>query len=70
MRDEFGKMPTKDAILNEMKKYPTLNAGITDGAYILTGTTEGGGMWVYEVDSEKPGRNHRRRRPGHAGERG
>ena len=55
MRDEFGKMPTKDAILNEMKKYPNLYAGINDGAYIVTGTTEGGGLWVYEVDSENIG---------------
>jgi len=55
MRDEFGKMPTKEAIVNELKKTPTLYAGVNDGAYILTGTTEGGGMWAYEVDSENLG---------------
>ena len=30
--------------------------GIEEGAYILTGTTEGGGLWAYEVDADsKPG---------------
>lgn len=52
MRDEFGKMPTKEAILMELKKTPKLLAGVEEGAYILTGTMEGGGLWLYEVDSE------------------
>src|SRR5262245_16463284 len=55
MRDPLGKMPTKDEILAELKKYPKLYTGVTEGAYILTGTTDGGGLWAYEVDAETKG---------------
>jgi hypothetical protein len=55
MRDPIGKMPTKEEILAELKKYPKLYTGVTEGAYILTGTTNGGGLWAYEVDAETKG---------------
>lgn len=54
MRDPFGKMPTKDQILAEVKRtMPKVHEAITEGAYVLTGTTEGGGLWAYEVDADK-----------------
>ena len=53
MRDPTGRMPTKDQIVAELKQYPKLLEGVTEGAYVLTGTTEGGGLWAYEVDADK-----------------
>jgi hypothetical protein len=54
LRDPFGKMPTKEQILAEVKKsLPSVFIGIEEGAYILTGTMDGGGLWAYEVDGDK-----------------
>jgi hypothetical protein len=58
LRDDFGKMPTKDRILAALKspEYSKILTGINEGAYILTGTTEGGGLWAYEVEADvRPG---------------
>jgi hypothetical protein len=53
MRDDVGRMPTKDAILRQLKdQSPALFAACTtEGSIILTGTTEGGGLWAFEVDA-------------------
>jgi len=55
LRDPVGKMPTKEQILASLKTTaPTIYKAITeDGSYILTGTTEGSGLWAYEVDADK-----------------
>jgi hypothetical protein len=54
MRDPYGKMPTKDQIVANLKKSaPTILKAIEDGSYILTGTTDGSGLWAYEVDADK-----------------
>jgi len=56
MRDPIGRMPTKEQILAELKQAPKLLTAIQEGSFILTGTTEGGGLWAYEVDADtKPG---------------
>ncbi len=53
MRDPIGKMPTDAQIRMELKKSaPNILKGIEEGAYILTGTTDGGGLWAYEVDAD------------------
>lgn len=52
MRDEFGKMPTKERIEAELQRYPALMTAVKEGAIVLTGTTEGGGLWAYEVDAD------------------
>ena len=49
---EFGRMPTKDQILAAVKTNLKLSAAINEGAFILTGTTEAGGLWAYEVDAD------------------
>jgi hypothetical protein len=54
MRDPLGKMPNKEQILVELKKSaPHILKGIDEGAYILTGTMDGSGLWAYEVDADK-----------------
>lgn len=54
LRDPFGKMPTKAEILADLKRNaPSLLKGIEEGAYILTGTMDPGGLWAYEVDADK-----------------
>jgi hypothetical protein len=54
IRDPSGRMPTKEQILAELKKSaPTILKGIEEGSYILTGTTDGSGLWAYEVDADK-----------------
>jgi hypothetical protein len=56
MMNDAGRMPTKDQIVAELKQYPKLLEAINEGAFILTGTTEAGGLWAYEVDADtKPG---------------
>jgi predicted small lipoprotein YifL len=57
LRDPFGKMPTKEQIVAALKgsQYANILTGINEGAYILTGTTDGGGLWAYEVDADKLG---------------
>jgi hypothetical protein len=56
MQTELGRMPTKDQILAELKAYPKLLTAMTEGSFILTGTTDSGGLWAYEVDADvKPG---------------
>jgi hypothetical protein len=53
MRDEFGKMPTKERILAELQRSaPKILEGIQKGAYVLTGTTEVGGLWAYEAGAD------------------
>jgi hypothetical protein len=54
LRDPFGKMPTKEQIVASVKQTaPTIHKAIEEGSYILTGTTQGGGLWAYEVDADK-----------------
>jgi hypothetical protein len=53
MQIESGRMPTVPQILDELKRTPQLLAGITEGAYILTGTTEPGGLYAFEVDADR-----------------
>jgi hypothetical protein len=57
MRDPFGKMPTREQILQELRQgYPQLYQAIQEGSYILTGTTDGSGVWAYEVEADiRPG---------------
>jgi hypothetical protein len=51
--NDLGRMPTKEQIVAELKQYPKLLAAVNDGAFILTGTTEAGGLWAYEADADK-----------------
>jgi hypothetical protein len=53
MQNDLGRMPTQEQIMVELKQYPQLLQAIEDGAYILTGTNEAGGLWAYEVDADK-----------------
>jgi hypothetical protein len=55
MRNDMGgRMPTKDQIITGIKKdAPGIAKAIEEGAYILTGTMDGGGLWAYEVDADK-----------------
>lgn len=53
MQTENGRMPTKEQIVAELKQYPKLLAAVNEGSFILTGTTEAGGLWAYEVDADK-----------------
>ncbi len=57
MRDPFGRMPTREQILQELQRsYPQLYQAVAEGAYILTGTTDGGGLWAFEVEADvRPG---------------
>ena len=53
---ELGRMPTKDQILAAVKTDKKLSTAINDGSFILTGTSEAGGLWAYEIDADvKPG---------------
>lgn len=53
MQTDTGRMPTKEQIVAELKQYPQVLAAINEGAFVLTGTTEAGGLWAYEVDADK-----------------
>jgi hypothetical protein len=54
LRDPLGRMPTREQILVEVQKTaPGIHKGIEEGAYILTGTMDGGGLWAYEVDADQ-----------------
>jgi hypothetical protein len=54
LQDPFGKMPTKEQILADLKRSaPAIHKAVEEGSYILTGTTEPGGLWAYEVDADK-----------------
>ena len=55
MQNDLGRMPTKEQIVAELKQYPKLLAAINEGSIILTGTTQAGGLWAYEVDAENSG---------------
>lgn len=57
MRDPFGKMPTREQILQELQRgYPQLFQAVQEGSYILTGTQDGSGLWAYEVEADvRPG---------------
>lgn len=57
MRDPFGKMPTREQILQELQRsYPQLYQAIQEGSYILTGIADGNGVWAYEVEADvRPG---------------
>jgi hypothetical protein len=52
MQTDLGRMPTKEQIVAELKQYPKLQEAVTEGAFILTGTTEAGGLWAYEVEAD------------------
>lgn len=52
MQNDLGRMPTKDQIMAELKQYPKLLEAVNEGAFILTGTTEAGGLWAYEVEAD------------------
>jgi hypothetical protein len=53
MQNELGRMPTREQIVAELKQYPQVLAAVNEGAFILTGTNEAGGLWAYEVDADK-----------------
>ncbi|MFO0796747.1 MAG: hypothetical protein U0804_04665 [Gemmataceae bacterium] len=53
MQLENGRMPTVNQIKEALQQSPQLLTAINDGAYILTGTTEAGGLYAYEVDADK-----------------
>ncbi|MBN9518192.1 hypothetical protein J0H58_06690 [bacterium] len=53
MQVEDGRMPTVDRIKEELKRTPQLYAGVTEGAYVLTGTTEPGGLYAHEVNADR-----------------
>ncbi len=54
MRDEFGKMPTKDRILTDLRQQsPKLFGMISEGSIVLTGTTEGGGLWAFSAGADQ-----------------
>jgi len=53
MQVETGRMPTIPQILEELKQAPQLLAGVAEGAYVLTGTTEAGGLYAFEVDADR-----------------
>jgi hypothetical protein len=55
MQNDLGRMPTREQIVAELKQYPKLLGAVNDGAFILTGTTQAGGMWAYEADAENAG---------------
>jgi hypothetical protein len=57
MRDPFGKMPTREQIVQELQRsYPQLHQAVQEGSYILTGTMDPGGLWAYEVEADiRPG---------------
>jgi type II secretory pathway pseudopilin PulG len=56
MRTESGRMPTKDQIVAELKDSPKVLEAVKEGSIILTGTTDGGGLWAYEVGADtEPG---------------
>jgi hypothetical protein len=49
-------MPTADQIKGFLQKdAPKILAAITEGSIILTGTTNHGGMWAYEIDADTRG---------------
>ena len=54
--DQFDRMPTvqeiRQSLQGEYKKYL---AAIEDGSIILTGTTNRGAIWAYEVDADTKG---------------
>lgn len=53
---EGGKMPSKDAILTTIQRdAPKIKKSIEDGDIILTGTTNHGGLWAYEVEGDTKG---------------
>lgn len=55
MQNDLGRMPTREQIVAELKQYPKLLTAINEGAFVLTGTTQAGGMWAYEADAENAG---------------
>ena len=53
---ESGRMPSREQIVADLKRdAPAVAKGIDEGVYILTGTTDHGGLWAYEVDAERAG---------------
>jgi len=53
MRDDVGRMPTKDRILTELRQQsPKLLTAVSEGSIILTGTTEGGGLWAFSANAD------------------
>jgi len=52
MQTDLGRMPTREQIVAELKQYPQILAAVNEGAIILTGTSEAGGLWAYEVDAD------------------
>jgi hypothetical protein len=56
MQTDLGRMPTKEQIVTELKQYPKVLEAVNEGAFILTGTTEAGGLGAYEIEADvKPG---------------
>lgn len=54
MRDDVGRMPTRERILTDLRQgSPKLFSMISEGSIILTGTTEGGGLWAFSADADK-----------------
>lgn len=54
LHDATGRMPTRDQIMQALKKdAPPIHQAIEEGSYILTGSMDVGGLWAYELDSDK-----------------
>lgn len=53
---ENGRMPTREQITASLKQdAPAVAKGVEEGVYILTGATDHGGLWAYEVDADRAG---------------
>lgn len=50
-----GRMPDINAIKAELRTAGNLLALISDGAVILTGTTNHSGLWAYQADADTQG---------------
>jgi hypothetical protein len=53
--NENGKMPTTQQIKDSLSQAQNILSLINDGTIILTGTTEHGGLWAYEVEANVRG---------------
>lgn len=53
MQADLGRMPTREQIVAELRQYPQVLAAVKEGAYVLTGTNQAGGLWAYEADADR-----------------
>ena len=53
--NETGKMPSAERVTELAKANKNLAEAIGDGSLIVTGTSQHGGVWVYEADAPEKG---------------